>query len=72
MSKVEYWKNPLGLNLTKGRFKNPAGDLLEELTETEMELLSGGGCPWWNVSCHMGNDGKICTYTYECVNNCRA
>ncbi|HLQ98444.1 MAG TPA: plantaricin C family lantibiotic [Candidatus Dormibacteraeota bacterium] len=43
--------------------------LMEELNDDDL-LEVNGGCPWWNLSCHLGNKGKLCTVTKECQRNC--
>lgn len=48
-------------------------DFLSVILEGDKKLESSGAkCPWWNVSCHLGNDGKICTYSHECTAGCNA
>lgn len=54
-------------------FENQAsviGDVLEEVSDSELDMLYGAACSWWNVSCHLGNEGKWCTLTKECQSNC--
>lgn len=42
--------------------------LLEELNE--LELLKEYGSAWWNISYNLGNNGKFCTLTKECMPTC--
>ncbi|WP_373870248.1 plantaricin C family lantibiotic [Bacillus sonorensis] len=35
----------------------PAGDLMDKLSDSEMEMLAGG-CAWCNISCQLGNKGS--------------
>ncbi|MBY8914203.1 plantaricin C family lantibiotic [Bacillus sp. YC2] len=67
MSIIETWKNPaLRMN---SQVVNPAGDLMEELSDNEMEMLAGG-CAWYDISCKLGNKGAWCTLTVECQSSC--
>lgn len=45
---------------------------LERLSEDIFDLtdINGLGCPWWNVSCHLGNRGSVCTISVECMPSC--
>ncbi|QJS95850.1 plantaricin C family lantibiotic [Dolosigranulum pigrum] len=46
-------------------------NFLNVICENDNKLEnSGAKCPWWNLSCHLGNDGKICTYSHECTAGC--
>ncbi|MGI2312609.1 plantaricin C family lantibiotic [Staphylococcus cohnii] len=47
-------------------------DYLEkvDISDDKLEDVQGGKCPWYNVSCHVGNDGKICTFSHECTGGC--
>lgn len=31
---------------------------------------NGSKCPWWNASCQLGNTGKWCTLSKECLSYC--
>lgn len=48
------------------------GDYLEKIDSEnkKLESVQGGKCPWYNLSCVLGNDGKICTYSHECTGGC--
>ncbi|MEK4940439.1 hypothetical protein BW425_27940 [Bacillus pseudomycoides] len=39
-------------------------------SNTRLENSFGADCSWWNVSCHLGNDGKWCTGSKECMPSC--
>ncbi|WP_425609228.1 plantaricin C family lantibiotic [Ureibacillus aquaedulcis] len=49
---------------------NSVGNFLEELSDTELNMLQGAACKWWDISCHGGNDGYFCTFTAECQRSC--
>lgn len=51
---------------------------LVELIEDVNELEESAGAGWtWNlvfssvISLGLGNDGYVCTWTYECQSNCQ-
>lgn len=48
------------------------GDYLEKINSEnkKLESVQGGKCPWYNISCQLGNDGKICTFSHECTGGC--
>ncbi|GIN69389.1 MULTISPECIES: plantaricin C family lantibiotic [Bacillus] len=68
MSKIEAWKNPVAR--MNSQIVSPAGDLMDELSDSEMEMLAGG-CEWYNISCKLGNKGQWCTLTKECQRSCK-
>ncbi|QWI78507.1 lichenicidin alpha family lanthipeptide [Bacillus thuringiensis] len=37
---------------------------------TRLENSFGADCNFWNISCHLGNDGSVCTLTKECRPAC--
>lgn len=39
-------------------------------TEEVMEEVNAGACPWWNISCNLGNTGSYCTLSVECMPSC--
>lgn len=45
---------------------------LKKLTDEKVEEKEayGGKCSWWNASCKLGNNGKICTVSHECAAGC--
>lgn len=45
---------------------NISGNLKEELSEADLEQISGAGLGKWLRKLSKGNDGKICTLTWEC------
>ncbi|MED3739340.1 MULTISPECIES: plantaricin C family lantibiotic [Virgibacillus] len=49
-------------------------DYLEKVDfqNEKLQEVQGGKCPWYNLSCHLGNDGKICTFSHECTGGCNA
>ncbi len=69
MSNIEAWKNPVARLNSEVSMLSPVGDLMEELSDDEMQMLAGA-CAWYNISCHLGNQGKICTVTVECIRSC--
>ncbi|ANC22990.1 MULTISPECIES: plantaricin C family lantibiotic [Bacillus cereus group] len=63
-------KNPVLQNKYSMAEKHPAGNLLEEINEQEMNNVNGG----YNLSAAIahaaglkGNYGKMCTYSAECM-----
>ncbi|CBZ02426.1 plantaricin C family lantibiotic [Clostridium botulinum] len=54
--------------------KLPCGDTKVEITENQGLDVTGGtfseGTISITLSVYMGNDGKVCTWTVECQNNC--
>ena len=59
---------------------DPSVNLLEEISEQSSNDMSGAGQIWtytlytcstcYAVSWALGNNGKICTATVECMGNC--
>lgn len=55
---------------------NPAGNVLEEVAQQEMNAVGGslvaqGIRSWWNdFSDRLGNKGRFCTLTVECMPSC--
>lgn len=44
---------------------------LEKIDSEEViEEINAAGCPWWNLSCHLGNLGSYCTLSLECMPSC--
>lgn len=44
---------------------------LEKIDSEEViEEINAAGCPWWNLSCHLGNLGSYCTLSVECMPSC--
>lgn len=44
---------------------------LEKIDSEEfIEEINAAGCPWWNLSCHLGNLGSYCTLSVECMPRC--
>jgi mersacidin/lichenicidin family type 2 lantibiotic len=64
------WKDPLSRLSLDVDYKHPAGDVLTELEDQDLLAGVNGGCAWWNVSCHLGNDGRACSLTVECMPTC--
>lgn len=60
---------------------DPSVDLLEEISEQSSFDVSGAGQIWtstlytcstcYAVSWALGNNGRICTATVECMSNCK-
>ncbi|MDQ0861133.1 plantaricin C family lantibiotic [Bacillus sp. V2I10] len=65
---IRSWKDPMSRNHTN--LNHPAGDVLVELEDQDLLAGVNGGCAWWNVSCHLGNDGRACSLTVECMPTC--
>lgn len=59
-------KNPILRNITNAGINNPAGNILEEIAEIDMHDVSGGTF----ISCFLGNKGRFCTLTVECMPSC--
>lgn len=60
-----YFKNSRGGILVNEKMYRFAGDLREELEEISLnEFSGGGGAEQRGIS--QGNDGKLCTLTWEC------
>lgn len=40
--------------------------------EKDSSLLdvNGAKCKWWNISCQLGNNGRVCTLSHECQVSC--
>lgn len=59
-------------NTTCSEFiKTVKDEYLEKVdVEEVVDEINAAGCPWWNVSCHLGNRGRHCTITVECMPNC--
>ncbi|WP_025720095.1 plantaricin C family lantibiotic [Paenibacillus sp. 1-18] len=54
-------KNELRNPISRGEFMHPAGNVMEELGEAELQnFAAGGGIPWTS-------GGAICTLTHECA-----
>lgn len=71
---VRYWKDPVyRMNNKEMDVEHPSGNIMDELDNQDMLMIAGAGpgCKWYNLSCHFGNVGKICTITVECQHNCR-
>ncbi|WP_280771571.1 plantaricin C family lantibiotic [Salipaludibacillus daqingensis] len=69
MEVIKYWKNPENRAVENVQVANPAGDVMDELSDQESDMVVGG-CRWYNISCRLGNDGRFCTLTVECQRNC--
>lgn len=67
MSDIEDLKDPILKSKAKNYIDNPSGDTLKELTDQDMNVLAaaGGGLSNW-----LGNKGKYCTITKECMLIC--
>lgn len=62
-------KDPVLREKVNALMTNPSGDVAAELTEQDMEALSGAG--WLaDLSASLGNKGKYCTLTKECQPCC--
>ena len=60
------WKKPIDESLsTEG---NPAGDILRELSDSEMDQTMAGGTARSYCACYSGENscGRGCTITTEC------
>ena len=64
------WKDPIYREVTKQSTNNPAGDSLQELDNSQLLNLAGGAATQYGYSKDIGNEGKICTWSKECVNFC--
>ncbi|KAA0806317.1 hypothetical protein COA05_30890 [Bacillus thuringiensis] len=68
----ELLKNPVLQNKYSMKEKNPAGDLLQEVNEQEMQEVNGGlgGAESRAIAKRMGlgdNYGTMCTVSAECM-----
>lgn len=46
-------------------------EYLEKVESEEViEEINAAGCPWYNLSCHLGNLGRYCTLSVECMPSC--
>lgn len=46
-------------------------EYLEDIKSDEIiDEITGGACPWWNISCQLGNTGSYCTLSVECMPGC--
>lgn len=69
--KLRIWKDPVYRELTNQKANNPAGDSLQELDSSQFLNLAGAGeATTYGWSKDIGNQGKICTWTVECVKFC--
>jgi len=66
MENVMMLKNPILRNSLNTELDNPAGNILQEIEEIDMHDVSGGTF----ISCFLGNKGKYCTLTVECMPSC--
>ncbi|HDR7226113.1 MULTISPECIES: lichenicidin alpha family lanthipeptide [Bacillus cereus group] len=39
-------------------------------SDKRLENSFGADCTWWDLSCHLGNDGSTCTLSVECRPAC--
>lgn len=76
MSEVNFLKNPVLRNKAAMDMVDPSGSALEEINDA---VVTGGISTWDIVvstvvcvgaSAVLGNKGKLCTATVECMNNC--
>ena len=77
MNKSKLLKNPILRNREDYKIVNPVGDTLEEIAEQDMSVQVGGTLPTLTVSLcgiiaskPLGNNGKLCTITKECMASC--
>lgn len=69
MKNIDEIKDPVLRAKVNMIMENPSGSVAVELTEQDMEVLSGAG--WWSdFSASLGNKGKHCTLTKECQACC--
>ncbi len=59
-------KNPVLRNKLNQVDSNPAGNIMEEISQQEMIEVAAGG----SLSSFLGNKGKYCTLTVECMPSC--
>lgn len=72
MNYIDEIKDPVLRAKVSAIMENPSGSVAVELTEQDMEALSGAGVKeWWaGVSASLGNKGSFCTLTKECQACC--
>ncbi|GKX68943.1 plantaricin C family lantibiotic [Inconstantimicrobium mannanitabidum] len=69
MKDVEVLKDPVLKAKLQNIMANPSGDAIAELTEQDMNTLAAAG--WYSdFSNYLGNKGKYCTVTKECMPSC--
>lgn len=62
-------KDPVLRNKVEAILENPSGDAASELTQQDIENMSGAGI-WSDFSASLGNKGAVCTLTKECQAMC--
>lgn len=67
MNNVNMLKNPVLRNKSSNNEKNPAGDLLIEVSEQDFSLYAGKS---GYDSVKLGNSGKSCSLSRECQRIC--
>ncbi|MBD1372086.1 plantaricin C family lantibiotic [Hazenella sp. IB182357] len=69
---VQSWKDPVYRAKSEELAPNhPAGEGLKELSDEKLANTSGAGDVDPNtLSGWLGNDGKVCTLTKECMPSC--
>lgn len=58
--------------MKKSKIKEEAYKDFLKKVETDSNLLdvNGAKCKWWNISCQLGNNGRVCTLSHECQVSC--
>lgn len=67
MGEVEVLKDPVLKVKAQQPVNNPSGDAADELEEQDMNTVTGAG---GGFSAFLGNKGKYCTITKECMPIC--
>lgn len=66
MKQIKMLQNPVLRFMDSGKINNPAGNVAEEISLQELGDQAGG----WFDSPALGNQGKYCTVTKECMFIC--
>jgi hypothetical protein len=68
MAKTALMKNPVLQNKLGQVVSYPSGNVLEEVAQQDMNAVGG----LFGLSEFLGNKGRFCTLTVECMPSCNA
>lgn len=69
----KFFRDPIVQHKELNTLKSNTNDILEEIIEIEENIQAGltvGLTTKLQVSYHLGNNGKFCTFTKECMPSC--